>query len=643
MWQDLLSNTLLVTLAITLLHFLWQGLVIAGILKIAFILLENSKALYRYSLATAAMLISLLAPVMTFFWLYARLDQSSISANTTVQFTPLVTLSQSAGVNLTDTWLAQSVNYFSLLSLAWIFGISLMTVKLMLELYRVNQLPKKHFQPPSDALKSRFEELAEQIGLTKAPQLVISFTAKVPMAIGWIKPVVLLPAHMLTGLSQSQLEMLLLHELAHIRRHDYLVNFLQTLVEILLFFHPAVKWVSKQMRLEREYCSDDIAVDHCQSALAYAHTLADGAQLCHRHHHATIPTMAMAASGGDLKQRVSRLVNHQCTSSNNQGKWLAGSMISLSLILGFVIQSKAPLSFGVHVNEVTLFNGKKANNHTRSSDQVARQQSTTDFVAKQTSIASQLLAKSSAPESADIIAANQQPVIVAKASQDIAHEQIMDTATLDFPVELQHEVRQISEEGSTLTAQSLQVTSDTSSQAQAVHKKLEPVTEQQPVLLTSTNQPAQLVTEQPIATQEAPVEAEPVEVANLPNTEQYASLANLELDTPSLMNNEQTQLSLEEEIAKLEITQHEAELIKLLEPKYPTIAKRRGIETDIKVNFTIGKDGRIRDIEFERNGKANYFRGSITSAMRKWRFLPAQYDGKPVESKMSKIFSFSLS
>ena len=144
---------------------------------------------------------------------------------------------------------------------------------------------------------------------------------------------VLLPATMVTGLNSAQLEMLILHELAHIRRHDYLVNFLQTLIELLFFFHPGVHWIGKQMRNEREYCSDDIAVQHCGDAIAYAHTLTDTASLCAKNHFHTIPTMAMAASGGDLKERVLRLVDHHCAPTNNTSKWLAAVSLLLALAL----------------------------------------------------------------------------------------------------------------------------------------------------------------------------------------------------------------------------------------------------------------------------------------------------------------------
>ena len=96
-----------------------------------------------------------------------------------------------------------------------------------------------------------------------------------PTVIGWLKPVVLLPASALAGLTPRQLEAILAHELAHIRRHDYLVNLLQTLVETLLFYHPAVWWLSRRIRVERENCCDDLAVSLCGDPVAYAAALAD--------------------------------------------------------------------------------------------------------------------------------------------------------------------------------------------------------------------------------------------------------------------------------------------------------------------------------------------------------------------------------
>ena len=123
-----------------------------------------------------------------------------------------------------------------------------------------------------------------------------------PTAIGWLQPVILLPASAMTGLSIPQLEAILAHELAHIRRHDYLVNVLQCIVETLLFYHPAVWWVSRKIREEREACCDELAVTLCPDPLVYARALLEMEQL-----RVAGPRLALAANGGLLMNRIQRL------------------------------------------------------------------------------------------------------------------------------------------------------------------------------------------------------------------------------------------------------------------------------------------------------------------------------------------------
>ena len=607
MWQQLLSNNVLITLALTLLHFLWQGLLIAGALKLALTVVAPAKALFRYSLICIALLACLLIPITTFFGLYNSVAQSTLLTNT-ISFKPLVNLGQSAGINFTEAWFAQSVNYLSIISVIWFLGISLMAVKLILELYKVNQLPKSHYQAPNELLLLRFKALAAQIGLSHTPKLIISLSAKVPMAIGWLKPVVLLPAHMITGLSQAQLEMILLHELAHIRRHDYLVNFLQTLVEILLFFHPAVAWISTQMRLEREHCTDDIAVTHSESALAYAHTLADSAQLCYRH--VSKPSMAMAATGGDLSQRVNRLVKYHCNSQSMQRKWLAGSIISLSVVLTALLQAKAPTTLTFQSEKNISVNKGDINNLANSNDSL-----------KSTILAKQLLVSNNSP------------------TTEINKQQAATTTSKNLQLESAKTQTISPSQTNLLASKPTNTHSALASKAKAPHQPQLAKTQNtqakntnsKPQLLISQNkpklakQPTQLsIIEQPFANVQ-PVVLKSTAIAQLEPIAKPLTLA-----------------STEKEIVQA-ISSYEAELIKLAEPKYPAIAMRRGIETEIKVNFTVGIDGRIRDIEFEGSRKMKYFKGSISTAMRKWRFLPAHNDGKPVESKMSKIFAFNLS
>jgi GWxTD domain-containing protein len=120
--------------------------------------------------------------------------------------------------------------------------------------------------------------------------------------VGFLRPVILVPAGLFTGLAPEQLEYILLHELAHIRRNDYLVNLLQTAVEGLLFYHPAVWWISGVVRAEREHCCDDLAAEQGDAA-AYAEALAGLEQFRH-----TAQAAVVAATGGNLMKRIQRLL-----------------------------------------------------------------------------------------------------------------------------------------------------------------------------------------------------------------------------------------------------------------------------------------------------------------------------------------------
>ncbi len=140
----------------------------------------------------------------------------------------------------------------------WALGVAVFSLRLLADWKTVRTL-----RAAADATDSqwigRFTRLKTQLGILYPVRLVFSTTAKVPMVIGWLKPVVLIPAGLVTGLTSAQLEAILAHELTHIRRHDYLINLVQNVLETVFFYHPAVAWVSSRIRIEREHCCDDAA------------------------------------------------------------------------------------------------------------------------------------------------------------------------------------------------------------------------------------------------------------------------------------------------------------------------------------------------------------------------------------------------
>ncbi|MGB0860015.1 MAG: M56 family metallopeptidase, partial [Pseudoalteromonas spongiae] len=322
---SLLESNTLYFISLTLLHFLWQGLVIAGLLFCVNKLTSNKHSQFRYIFSLFCLLLCVIAPTVTFYVLSQPDEIINVSTFTTND----VIASPIAPSGMSNTaHQIQLADYTPLVAVLWMTGIIVLSMRLTLQMLQVHRLTTTNIVQPSDKLELIFNQLKERLFVTKRARLVISLTAHVPMAIGWIKPVVLLPANLASGLSIAQLEMLMAHELAHIKRYDYLVNLIQTFVELVLFFHPAVKWISKQIRQEREYCCDDLAIHHCGNQLVYARALAEAEVLRHN-----IPELAMAATGGDLSSRIHRAVGQHSCAPRYGNQWLA------ALAAAFVIPS----------------------------------------------------------------------------------------------------------------------------------------------------------------------------------------------------------------------------------------------------------------------------------------------------------------
>ncbi|MGQ0637270.1 MAG: M56 family metallopeptidase [Planctomycetaceae bacterium] len=185
----------------------------------------------------------------------------------------------------------------------WLAGVLLLSLRLVAIWVCVQRLRRIGVSPVSAELQSLLARLAAQLAVSRPVRLLQSTLVEVPAVIGWFSPVILLPASAVTGLSSEQLEAILIHELAHIRRGDYLVNLLQNVVETLLFYHPAVWWVSNIIRQEREHCCDDLAARRSGGSAGYVAALLKMEEL-------RVPAkeVALAARGGDLLARAQRLL-----------------------------------------------------------------------------------------------------------------------------------------------------------------------------------------------------------------------------------------------------------------------------------------------------------------------------------------------
>ena len=196
-----------------------------------------------------------------------------------------------------DTWAFSAV-------LVWLVGVVALSLRLVTGWYLAGRLRQRGTRPVSVLWRRRVHGLASRLRVTRPVRVVESTVVRVPAVIGWFRPVLLLPASAIAGLTTVQLEAIVVHELAHIRRHDYLVNGLQAVIETVLFYHPAVWWLSGRIREEREHCCDDVAVAVCGDPVAYSRALADLDQLC-----PDAGALVVAANGGSLVRRIQRLIS----------------------------------------------------------------------------------------------------------------------------------------------------------------------------------------------------------------------------------------------------------------------------------------------------------------------------------------------
>lgn len=212
---------------------------------------------------------------------------------------------------------------------AWLIGVFFLMIWHLGGLIAVHRLRTMGTRPAPRKATQRMNALIEQMGINKAVILLESAVIQSPAVIGWLKPVILLPASAITGFTPEQLETILAHELAHIRRHDYLINLIQTVIVTLLFYHPAVWWVSRHIRNERECCCDAIVIKLTDLKFDYATALTQLASS------RTSPyRLALAAGSGSLVDRVRRIAGFDDAPSVSPKAWLTGVLL---LILAVVL------------------------------------------------------------------------------------------------------------------------------------------------------------------------------------------------------------------------------------------------------------------------------------------------------------------
>ncbi len=332
---NLLSDQVVHALGWTFIHSLWQGALLAVSLGIMLVLMRKYSSTTRYRVSIGIMALFFLLGVTTFTTLYNNYQTTIIAETSKVQ--TIIKVPENISIsaehsqiskrfnnkkkilaeeskllenkNKSQSWLTFK-DYFDthlpLVVTIWLLGIMVLLLRFLGSMAYVQRLKSYKTTPLPEYWLLAAEQLADALDINASINFLSSKIAITPMAIGVLKPAIILPSKLLTGLTEEQIEAILIHELAHIKRNDYFINILQSLVEIIFFYHPAVWWISSAIRNERENCCDDITITMTGEAYDYASTLV---MLEEERKRAIIPSLAMAFFGPkySFKNRIQRL------------------------------------------------------------------------------------------------------------------------------------------------------------------------------------------------------------------------------------------------------------------------------------------------------------------------------------------------
>ncbi|PWT95193.1 MAG: hypothetical protein C5B52_18320 [Bacteroidetes bacterium] len=338
-WNEIIKAT-----CWTFIHSLWQGLLFA-ILAGAIIMFSNRmKSFQRYSVLSFLFTLFLASTIITFGWeLFSQKQTASTIITSSTTTNQIINLDQAFfNSNKSQDQQGQSIfstiikylneNAFLLVGL-WFILFTIKFVKLVSNLANIQRIKNYKASEVDSNWSDKLKELADTLKIRRAIKLLESEIVKVPMVIGTLKPIVLVPIGMLANLPAEEVEAILLHELAHIRRSDYLINLIQSFAETIFFFNPALLWISSLIREERENCCDDIAVMRSGNKITYVRALVSFEEF---HHSGISYAPAISGSRNFLLKRAKRILQNEHKKLNSMEKGIFAACIIALGCLSFM-------------------------------------------------------------------------------------------------------------------------------------------------------------------------------------------------------------------------------------------------------------------------------------------------------------------
>ena len=368
---EILTNEQLIeTLGWTLLHSIWQIALIALILFLALKILRGFSANLRYLAAVFSLVFAVVLPVATFVEFNKNaapnLSQKAISINQDDgigdRLAPPPENFSSSATSFAPTAKSQKTGFLAAIEnlqkfggenlsavlpfivALWLLGVMFFAFRLVGGAWQLRVYRTREISAPDGEWQKKFVALCRQLKITQPVKFLQSNLIETPVVIGWLKPVVLVPASVFLQISSEELETIIAHELVHVRRGDALVNFAQSFVEVLFFYHPCVWWISAVIRREREFAADEAVIEIMENAhIAYANALANLEEIRHLTKR-TAPSVLVAANGGNLMQRIQRILQKKDGRKRGASAWsaiLALAFVPAVLLLVFSFNQSA--------------------------------------------------------------------------------------------------------------------------------------------------------------------------------------------------------------------------------------------------------------------------------------------------------------
>ena len=357
------QSPLLLRIGWTLVHTLWLGCAAGLLLGAALLAIPRHHARARYAALCIALGAITLTPAVLFPLVHPSPEQSTVSATAAESTTiaaPATTaalatsqaqdvdqamypayqriaLAQAAQASPWQRWINRATRGASAVLpwavLVWLAGATLLSIRELGGYVACHRLRRVQVSPAPATLSEEVARLVTMLAVRVPVRVLESMRVKVPCVVGWLRPVLLMPVGLASGLSVQQIESIIVHELAHIRRYDFLVNLLQAVAESLLFFHPLVWVISRRIRLEREHCCDEAVIAWGANPDEYAHSLLELVRLSR----SGTPLVVSAADGWrSVRARVARLMGD--ARPPEHGRWPL-AMVVMAAVIGAVVLS----------------------------------------------------------------------------------------------------------------------------------------------------------------------------------------------------------------------------------------------------------------------------------------------------------------